>query len=135
METEGLKKKILEARSVKTEKMLACCDEVYEIAEKTDNRELLGFLYFYKGEAYYVRNEIKLMFECMTKAIPYLSETEQWELLSRAYNIMAITLINRGNAPVAVDYYLSALDCAVEHDLHLDECRIHINLGWLYMQN
>ena len=35
METEGLKKKILEARSVKTEKMLACCDEVYEIAEKT----------------------------------------------------------------------------------------------------
>ena len=135
METEELKKKILDARSVKTEKMIACCDEVYGIAEKTDNRELLGFLYFYKGEAYYVRNEIKLMFECMTKAIPYLSETEQWELLARAYNIMAITSINRGNAPVAVDYYLDALACAREHGLRLDECRIHINLGYLYMQN
>lgn len=41
--------------------MIAGCDEMYEIAQKTDNRELLGFLYFYKGETYYVRNEIKLM--------------------------------------------------------------------------
>lgn len=135
METESLKKKILDARSVKTEKMLACCDEVYEIAEKTDDHELLGFLYFYKGEAYYVDNQIRLMLECMTKAIPYLSETEQWGLLARAYNIMAITSINRGNAPVAVDYYLDALACAREHNLRLDECRIHINLGYLYMQN
>ena len=135
METEMLKKKILDARSVNIEKMIACCDELYPVAKKTDNYELLGFLYFYKGEAYYVHNQIKLMFECMTKAIPYLSETEQWELLSRAYNIIAITSINRGNAPVAVDYYLASLECAREHGLRLDECRIHINLGYLYMQN
>lgn len=95
----------------------------------------LDSCFFYKGEAYYVRNQIKLMFECMTKAIPYLSETRQWGLLSRAYNIMAITSINRGNAPVAVDYYLNALTCAKENHLRLDECRIHINLGYLYMQN
>ena len=135
METEKLKKKILDARSINIEKMLACCDQVYPIAEKTNDRELLGFLYFYKGEAYYVHNHIKFMFECMTKAIPYLSETEQWELLSRAYNLIAITSINRGNAPVAVDYYLASLECAREHNLRLDECRIHINLGYLYMQN
>lgn len=135
METERLKKKILETRSVNIEKMLACCDEVYPIAEKTDNYELIGFLYFYKGEAYYIHNQIKPMFECMTKAIPYLIKTEQWELLSRAYNIMAITAINRGNAPVAVDYYLTSLECAREHDMRLDECRVHINLGYLYMQN
>ena len=82
-----------------------------------------------------MRNQIKPMFECMTKAIPYLSETRQYGLLSRAYNIMAITSINRGNAPVAVDYYLNALTCAKENHLRLDECRIHINLGYLYMQN
>lgn len=115
--------------------MIACCDEVYEIAQKEDNHEILGFLFFYKGEAYYMHNQIKLMFECMTKAISYLSETKQWGLLSRAYNMMAITSINRGNAPVAVDYYLNALTCAQEHNLRLDECRIHINLGYLYMQN
>ncbi|MCI5919199.1 MAG: diguanylate cyclase [Roseburia sp.] len=82
-----------------------------------------------------MHNQIKLMLACMTKAIPYLSETKQWGLLSRAYNIMAITSVNRGNAPVAVDYYLDALECAKEHNLRLDECRIHINLGYLYMQN
>ena len=135
METERLKKKILDARSVKKEKMIACCNEVYEIAEKTDNHELLGFLFFHKGEAYYVQNQIRPMFECMTKAVPYLSETEQWDLLSQAYNILAITSISRGNAPVAVDYYLDALTCAKEHHMYLDECRIHINLGFLYMQN
>lgn len=135
METEVLKKKILAARSTKIEKMIACCDEVYEIAQKEDNHEILGFLFFYKGEAYYIRNQIKPMFECMTKAIPYLSETKQWRLLSRAYNMMAITSINRGNAPVAVDYYLDSLQCAQEHNLPLDQCSIHINLGYLYMQN
>lgn len=46
METEHFKEKILKARSVKIEKMIACCDEAYEFAQKADNRELLGFLFF-----------------------------------------------------------------------------------------
>ena len=135
MEIEALKQKILDARSAKTEKLLKCCDEVYDIARQTDNHELLGFLYFYKGEAYYVNNDIDDMLEYMSKSIPYLSETSQWNLLTRAYNMMAITAISRGNAPVAVDYYLDALECAKKHHVGISECSIHINLGYLYMQN
>ena len=135
MDIEAIKEKILDIRSTDTVKTIKYCDEAYELAAEEDSHELFGFIYFYKGEAYYLDNDIKSMFECMTKAIPYLSETEQWALLTRAYNMMAITSINKGNPPVAVDYYMAALDCAKEHNLRLNECSIHINLGYLYMQS
>lgn len=89
----------------------------------------------YRGEAYYILNDVEAMFENMTKSVGYLSDTQQWGLLARAYNMMAITSINRGHAPVAVDYYVAALKCAKEHEIHSIICSIHINLGYLYMQN
>ena len=135
MNIEAIKEKILNTRLTNIEEIIKCCDEAYELARKEDCHELLGFIYFYKGEAYYLDNDIKSMFECMNKAIPYLRETDQWALLTRAYTIMAITSINKGNPPVAVDYYMEALDCAKKHNLQLNECSIHINLGYLYMQS
>ena len=135
MNIKAIKEKILNTRLTNIEEIIKCCDEAFELAREEDCHELLGFIYFYKGEAYYLDNDIKSMFECMNKAIPYLGETDQWALLTRAYTIMAITSINKGNPPVAVDYYMEALDCAKKHNLHLNECSIHINLGYLYMQS
>lgn len=91
--------------------------------------------FFTGGEAHYILNEIKEMLQSMAQAVTYLTETEQWNLLSRAYNMMAIASINRGQAPVAVDYYLTALKCAKEHGANAVISSIHINLGYLCMQN
>ena len=75
------------------------------------------------------------MFSCIAKAVGYLNQSGQWELLARAYNLMAITLISKGNAPVALDYYLAGLRCCKEHGITGIVCSININVGFLYMQN
>ena len=82
MNIEAIREKILNTRLTNIEEIIKCCDEAYELAREEDCHELLGFIYFYKGEAYYLDNDIKSMFECMNKAMPYLRETGQWALLT-----------------------------------------------------
>lgn len=134
-QAEQLKKELLECRVKKAERVLEICLMLEDYACRANDKNLLGFVFFYRGEAYYILNDVEAMFESMTRSVEYLSDTQQWELLARAYNMMAITSINRGHAPVAVDYYLAALKCAKEHEIDFIICSIHINLGYLYMQN
>lgn len=126
---------LLECRKKDFRQVLEKCPALEAYAEKRDDKELLGFVYFYKGEAYYVLNEVEDMFKSMAKAVPYLEQTGQWELLARAYNMMAIISVNRGQASVALDYYLTALRYAKEHAVDGVIFSIHINVGYLYMQN
>lgn len=134
-QAEQLKKELLECRRKDFGLVLDICPVLEDYALRTEDQELLGFVYFYRGEAYYVLNEVEEMFRSMAKAMLYLEESGQWELLTRAYNMMAIASINKGHAPVALDYYLTALKTAREHGVDSVICSIHINLGYLYMQN
>ncbi len=134
-QAEKIKEEILKSRSTDLRHVIELCDVLGDYAHRIGDEELLGFSYFYKGEAHYILNEVQEMFRSMAQSVAYLSRTGQWALLARAYNMMAITSINRGQAPVAVDYYLLSLKCAEEHGVDSIICSIHINLGYLYMQN
>ncbi len=131
---DNLKKEFLEIRNTNRDQAIEICDKLIEAAGE-DNDELLGYAYFHKGELYYIKNDVELMFENISKSVTFLNESGQWFLLARAYNLLAITSVNKGNAPIAVDYYLSALNCAREHDLETIKRSIYINLGYLYLQN
>lgn len=96
-------------RGIDAEKTLYYCKNLYEYARKTKDETLLGFSAYYMGEAYYILNNVDKLFESLSVALAYLDRSGQWELLSRSYNLLAITSANRGNAPLAMDYYLSAL--------------------------
>ena len=130
-----LKKEILQLRFKDSQKIIELCTAIESYAYKNDDRELLGFSYLYKGEAYYIMNDIESMFQNCARAITFLSVTNQWENLARAYNMMAITSINKGNMSLAADYYIRALNCTDNHPLSPARCSIYINLGYLYMQN
>ena len=116
-------------------RVLARCADIEAYGQEKNDSRLLGFAYFYQGEAYYAANEIEKMFFCIAKAVGYLNQSGQWELLARAYNLMAITSISKGNAPVALNYYLAGLRCCKEHGITGIVCSININVGFLYMQN
>lgn len=116
-------------------RVLARCADIEAYGQEKNDSRLLGFAFFYQGEAYYAENKIEEMFSCIAKAVGYLNQSGQWELLARAYNLMAITLISKGNAPVALDYYLAGLRCCKEHGITGIVCSININVGFLYMQN
>ena len=130
-----LKNKVLQLRFKDSQKIIELCTAIESYAYKNDDRELLGFSYLYKGEAYYILNDIESMFQNCARAITFLSVTNQWENLARAYNMMAITSINKGNMSLAADYYIRALNCTDNHPLSPARCSIYINLGYLYMQN
>ena len=65
---------------------------------------LLGFAYYYAGETYYVLNEGEQLLKTITRAITYLDQAEQWDMVARAYNITAIPrvlVLDKNNRVIA----------------------------------
>lgn len=84
------------------------CKNIRDYAREQDDEKLLGYAYYYSGETYYLLNDVDKLFRNLSCSLPYLEHSRQHGLLARAYNILAITSMNRGNAPFAMDYYLNA---------------------------
>lgn len=126
---------VLHNRGVNAELTLKYCRDIEEYAEKIDDAKLMGFAYYYSGETYYLLNDGIGLFRCITRAITYLDQAGQWDMVARAYNILAITSQSRGNAPIAMDYYLTGLGYCRKHQLYAEENIINLNLGTLYLVN
>lgn len=122
-------------RGIDAERTLDYCRKIENYAREKENKALLGFAYYYSGETYYGLNDGENLFKNISKALTYLDETEQWELMARAYNIMAIASSNQGNIPVAMDYYLTGLSYCRKSGLTDIENMINLNLGTLYLNN
>lgn len=114
---------------------IKACTEIANYAQKDKDFENLAFAYFYSGECHYALNEINSMIEQMTNAIVYLSISHLWKLLARAQNLLAITMTQKGNISVALDYYLAGIKNCREHNVTTMICSIHINLGFLYLKS
>lgn len=132
---DNWKQEVLTYRIKDSGRAIKACARIESYAQENKDFANLAFAYFYSGECHYARNEIDSMIGQMTKAIVYLSLSKQWELLARAQNLLAITMSNKGNVAVALDYYLSGIKTCREHNVTTIVCSIHINLGFLYMQN
>ncbi len=130
---QDLAKRILMNRGVNAETMLDCCEKLIERGKKTSDNMLLGFAYYFRAENYYILNRTEEFLRNIMTALAYLDASGQWELLTRAYNLMAITSLNRGNAPFAMDYYLTSLKYCQNYNLHEMGTIININIGTLYM--
>ena len=122
-------------RGVNAELTLSYCQKIENYAKEKENKELLGFAYYHCGETYYGLNDGEKLFYYISKALTYLDESGQWELMARAYNIMAIVSSNRGNIPVAMDYYLTGLSYCKKGNCADIENMINLNLGTLYLNN
>ena len=124
---------VMENRGVHADKTLENCESIKQYAAQVNDKKLLGFAYYYAAETYYVLNSIEHLFHNMTRAIGYLEQTRQWGLSARAYNLLAITSFNRGNAPFAMDYYLNGLFYCSKYHLYEEGCMINLNIGTLYL--
>jgi len=126
---------VLKNRGIDAELTLDYCKKIEEYAKEKENKTLLGFAYYYSGETYYGLNDSTKLFLYISKALTYLDGTAQWELMARAYNIMAIVSSNQGNIPVAMDYYLTGLSYCKKGNVADVENMINLNLGMLYLNN
>lgn len=129
---ESLIQQVDDNRGRDYDKVISACNRIIEVAAQDDAKNL-GFAYFYLGEAYYARNAVDDMFDTIVKALGYLNQSEQWRLIARAYNLMAITSVSQANTVAALEYYMSGLNCCKEHDISSVRSSIEMNLGYLYM--
>lgn len=128
-------KEVQKNRGVNAGAVLKCCAQIEEYALENNDTGLLGFACFYSGETYYLLNDVEKLFRYITRAISYLDESGQWTQVAEAYNIMAITSLNRGNAPIALDYYLTGLNYCKKYGITHQENMINLNVGTLYLTN
>ena len=116
---------------VDPERTLKSCNELIACGVQTEDSKLLGFAYFYAGETYYCLNNNENFFDCISKAVTYLENAKEWELLVTSYNYLGIMASNRQNALVALDYYLNAVNYCRKYQMHKQENIINVNIGSL----
>lgn len=120
-------------RGMDAQGTLESCQKLRQYAQQQKDIWLLGFSCYYSGETFYVLNDTERLFRYMTRALDCLIRSSQWELVARAYNILAITSINRGNAPFAMDYYLNGLSYCEKYGLQEVGSIINMNIATLYL--
>ena len=117
-----------------TELALKYCNNIIEYGKETDDENLLAFGYHYSSIIYYILNDGANFLESVTSALDYLNRIEEWELMARCYNLLGITSISRGNAAVALDYYLNAIKHCKKAGVEDFEASIMINIGSLELE-
>ncbi len=125
--------RVYENRGKDAELTLKYCNDIIDYAQKKEDAKLLGFAFYYCGETYYCLNDVDNFFIVISKALSYLQCVKEWELVVKCYNYMGITSANRGNAPLALDYYLNGLMYGKRYQLWEEEATVLINIGSLHL--
>ena len=110
---------------------LKLCNDVIEYGNKIKDDSLIAFGYYYCSVVYYVLNDGNHFFEAVTSALSYLSKVEEWDMMSRCYNFLGITSMNRGNAVIAADYYMNAIEYSHKAGNKVFANTIAVNVGAL----
>ena len=112
---------------------LTYCNDIIEYGTDIKDDALVALGHYYRGLVYYIANEGSLFYEAVTRALTSLTKVEEWELMARCYNFLGISSVNRGNAVVALDYYISAVNCCKKAQAEGFESTVMINIGALYV--
>lgn len=125
---------VLENREINAGLTLKYSRDIISYGEDTGDCKLMGFGYYYCGETYYGLNDGTHFFDAMSKALSCLNQAGEWEMMVRCYNFLGISALNRGNIPIALDYYLNGLHYC--KTCHLQELAVllNVNLGVLYIE-
>lgn len=128
---QNLASEIISLHRTDAGKTLAYCQKIIARGEEKKDPELLGFGYFYISESAYFSNNLDQFFEYATKALPYLDQANDWELTASCYNLFGIWAMNKGNFPLAQDYYFNSLKYCRQYHLVEVWIKVSVNLGVL----
>lgn len=124
---------VLSNISTDAEITLKYCNDIVDYGSKINDSKLIGFGYFHIAQVYYSLNDGNKFFEYIIKSLSFLEKAGQWEYIARAYNLLGITAVHRGNAPIAFDYYLNGIAYCQKYDLPDVEVILNTNCGVLNM--
>lgn len=112
---------------------LKYCNDIIEYGQENKDDVLVALAYYYRGVVYYISNKGSLFYESVTKSLSYLGSVGEWELMARCYNFLGISAVNRGNAVVGLDYYISAINYCGKAGAEDFQSTVQINVGALHI--
>lgn len=101
------------------EEHLDLCKKLYSEALHIGDGVLSGYACYCLGTACFDNSLAEEGVSYLSKGIRYLSQTEEWEIISKSYNILALMLQYQGNFINAMDYFITGIEIAGEHQLDL----------------
>lgn len=122
---------VLESRGLDAERTLKCSTDLISYGHKNGDCSLIGFGHYYSAETYYCLNDGEQFFREISRAITYLNQAKDWERLAYCYNFLGIWALNRGNMPLAQDYYYTGIKICNDHELHKTKVALEINMATL----
>ncbi len=111
------------------EPALDTCRELMRHAKKERNEALIGLAHYYIARCYLERGEYDMVVQNMSEAIVRLDQTEDWDILARAYNILAVMAHGQNNLVLAVDYYMTAIRYCKGYELKTFKLYVMNNLA------
>lgn len=111
----------------------ALCEQLLQLQENKDNKATIGYGKFNLGFCYYELNDINRANQYVLSAIDQLIETEQWQLVARAHNILGIIANTQGNLLLEMDYFIKALHIAKEHHYPDIAYSVTSNIGSVFL--
>lgn len=124
---------IFEHKTKEPEFVVNCAEQLIEKGRVEKDSRLLGYGFYFMGEAYYNMNDGKHCFRCISEALHNMTIVEEWNMVTCCYIYLGISSANRGNVALALDYNLTALRYSREYRFNDLAVVIYINLGTLSM--
>ena len=119
-----------------SERLMECCDKIYEYAEAVNSNYLRGFSLFFKGFWYYSETMLEDSMRTLSAALNYLVSEDAWYMTARTYNSMGNIADFQGDLSLATDCYCKGLQISKEHDFGIlsfsissNIANVHISLG------
>ena len=132
-ETTKLIETCMELQKKRDPKALASLEALRKIAEKKNDSALCGFAYFYLANTHYRLELNHHHFRSyLVKAIGFLQESNEKDLLARAYNYVGLDASNNGCYDVSYHYFMTAQRLVEELDDAYIKGIVLTNLGQLY---
>ncbi|MBR2483122.1 MAG: diguanylate cyclase [Oscillospiraceae bacterium] len=115
------------------ERTIDCCETLEQYAYEVDSDELRAYCQLYKGLTLYLHAQLDRGYNLLTRCIDPLCQTEQWELVGKAYNSLGNIASFQGELSLAVDHFFTGLRFCKEHQLTEQTYRIINNIADMYI--
>lgn len=112
---------------------LECCEKLEQYAYEVDSDSLRGYCLFYKGFSYYTLYQLDKSYECLLLSVKFLSQTDQWKLVVRAYNALGNITHFQGEMTQSIDYFFTGLRLCREYELHNQVYSIQSNIANVFI--
>jgi len=122
---------VQESCETDAELTLEYCNKIIEYGKNIEDDSLIAYGLYYSGVVYYVLNDGNRFYDAVTSALSYLNKVEEWELMARCYNFLGISSVSRGNAAIALEYYLTAMEYCKKAGTDYFASVLQINIGML----